>query len=120
MIPQISNEGRDGMLPAAHGSPSSDLGYDAELTTAQLHAQWVAKYEQVQELWNIDNCQKNDRIETLENALRELVALKDLKQNIEAGRADDLNELAAMERDYDLRKPIAWGAARVALFPENS
>lgn len=60
------NEAAEGGSSPVPCSPSSDLGYDAELTTAQLHAQWVAKYEQVQELWNIDNCQKNDRIEELE------------------------------------------------------
>lgn len=56
-------------LPPTTGSASSDPGYDTELTTAQLHAQWVAKYEQTHDLWNRDNYRNNDRIEALEKAI---------------------------------------------------
>ena len=56
----------------ASGEASSGLGYDAELTTEKLHAQWVTKYEQTHDLWNRDNCRNNDRIEALEKALEKL------------------------------------------------
>jgi len=102
MTPQDSNEVRDGMLPAAHGSPSSDLGYDAELTTAQLHAQWVAKYEQTHDLWNRDNCRNNARIEALETAARKLVAAWDEDEigQVDGELIDALRYILPENSDY--------------------
>lgn len=56
-------------------------------------------------------------------ALRELVALKDLKDEIrrmsiepsDGGHGDALYE--AKDADYARRKPLAWAAARLALSP---
>lgn len=51
---------------------------ETELTTAQLHEQWEKKYEQTHELWNIDACQKNDRIKELETQLTYFDGMKNL------------------------------------------
>lgn len=58
----------------------------------------------------------------IEAALRELVALKDLRDRIEAPTLDaavqpwpSLDARLAARADYDRRKPFAWAAARAAL-----
>lgn len=48
-------------------------------------------------------------------ALRELVELKDLKNDIDAWSAGSTNELAEMSADYQRRKPQAWERARAVL-----
>ena len=99
-------------LPPTTGSPSSETPITDECTGPCIcHAVGLGDQE--------DACPR-EKMAAMERALRELVSLKDLKRKIEAGRADDLNDLAAMEREYDLRKPIAWGAARATLSPENA
>ncbi len=52
-------------------------------------------------------------------ALRELVALKDIKERYErlcdAAEPGTAEEALALEADYNNRKPLAWAAARAAL-----
>lgn len=84
--------------------------------------------------WEYDNCTPHDRrrelfaappaeserIAALEAALGELVALKDLKERIEAADAStyslsDASAAQALADEYDRRKAPAWQAARAAL-----
>ena len=52
--------------------------------------------------------------DALLDALKELVACKDLKALLEYGRLD-FNEREFAESDYNMRKPAAWIAAREAI-----
>ena len=52
--------------------------------------------------------------DALLEALKELVACKDLKAMLEYDRLD-FNEREFAESDYNMRKPAAWNAARAAI-----
>lgn len=85
-------------------------------------------WDQPPYLDNVDECHvvytappdQSERIAALEAALGELVALKDLKERIEAADAStyslsDASAAQALADEYDRRKAPAWQAARAAL-----
>jgi hypothetical protein len=94
-------------MSQTNNNPPANLGYDPELTTDQLHAQWRAKYEQVQELWNLDKCQKNDRIEELEDAIRWALG----------EHGDGFSERGPNDGKYWWRRELRQ---RAGVIPENS
>lgn len=56
------------------------------------------------------------RVAALQAALRELVALKDIKDELGFPSANRVPEmLGRMRIDYEVRKPKAWAAARALL-----
>lgn len=54
-------------------------------------------------------------ISAIEAALRELVACKDLKEQVENGLAGSSDELAELQAEYERRKPLAWASARMVI-----
>lgn len=63
-----------------------------------------------------------ERAKRAEDALRELVALKDIKERVENWDADSTtprSKILAMRDDYQQRKPKAWDAARAVLLGPN-
>jgi len=73
--------------------------------------QWQAKYEQAHELWNIDNCRNNDRIEVLETALKALTTAYGLGNS---GECWDLARAAISPQNDQ-----AHGAPRTATAPHQ-
>lgn len=71
-------------------------------------------FEQQVQKWTDNAAEYAERAYKAERALRELVALKDLKDKLETyPHPADITPLSSA--DYRARKPLAWEAARVAL-----
>lgn len=80
---------------------------ECEEAMAKREAQWIAKYNQTHELWNIDNCRNADRIAALEDALRWALGEHE---------TDAFRERAVNEGPYWWRKELR---ERSAMFSEN-
>lgn len=116
----------------AHGravtDPSRNPTEDSEWQMQPLYAAQPDQSARIADRKWLDNecldggCQSlkwHERIAALEAALGELVALKDLKERIEAADAStyslsDASAAQALADEYDLRKAPAWQAARAA------
>jgi hypothetical protein len=95
----------------------------AGLSETAAAVQWRTPEQAIIEALEEEKADAQRRIDELESALRELVALKDLLDSV----PDDLQvtDINAHEKhgpryaEYKRRKPLAWAAARAAIAAES-